>query len=286
MNWKISLFVLAASMFVADFASAQCGCTSGSRTVIRKPASELLWADYEAPCGVGCGSRLGCGGGCGGCGCRTGNQGCLPPLRCIVPNTLRTIGRALTCLVPCGPRSGHGCGISCIGAGSGCSSCGLGGCGPWFPRLRSGCASGCSTCDAGYDSYTPEYSDAMNSPFQDDPIPAPKPAPAPPAEARRPAARTQSFVTPPKTLPTPSHATVTRKPANLTPVRQASTLARVPAGGKVTPVQHTVAKREASVLKRASLEESDVEETSFEPAPVPSAKRTATNSGIPHNPLR
>src|SRR5436190_24211644 len=37
-----------------------------------------------------------------------------------VPFTLRNVIRTLDALIPCGPRSGHGCGITCIGAGSGC----------------------------------------------------------------------------------------------------------------------------------------------------------------------
>ncbi len=37
-----------------------------------------------------------------------------------VPLTVRNFVRTLDCLVPCGPRSGHGCGITCYGAGSGC----------------------------------------------------------------------------------------------------------------------------------------------------------------------
>jgi hypothetical protein len=37
-----------------------------------------------------------------------------------VPFTVRNFIRTLDCLIPCGPRSGHGCGITCIGAGSGC----------------------------------------------------------------------------------------------------------------------------------------------------------------------
>ena len=37
-----------------------------------------------------------------------------------VPFTVRNMIRTLDCLFPCGPRSGHGCGIACIGAGSGC----------------------------------------------------------------------------------------------------------------------------------------------------------------------
>ena len=37
-----------------------------------------------------------------------------------VPFTLRNVIRTFDAIIPCGPRSGHGCGFCCIGAGSGC----------------------------------------------------------------------------------------------------------------------------------------------------------------------
>lgn len=37
-----------------------------------------------------------------------------------VPLTVRNMLRTLDCLIPAGPRSGHGNGLYCIGAGSGC----------------------------------------------------------------------------------------------------------------------------------------------------------------------
>jgi hypothetical protein len=57
-------------------------------------------------------------------GCRVGRQqlGCYAQDSTAggVPLTLRNMVRTLDALIPCGPRSGHGCGITCIGAGSGC----------------------------------------------------------------------------------------------------------------------------------------------------------------------
>src|SRR5262245_464375 len=99
----------AAFVLLATPALAQDSCTScaGRASVIR-PCSADLWSDYHHP-------------DCGGCGhCARCCDPCCTPLICVIPNTLHKIGRTLDCLLPCGPRSGHGCGLSCVGAGSGC----------------------------------------------------------------------------------------------------------------------------------------------------------------------
>ena len=286
MNLKISLALFGVALLVANSASAQCNCSAGSPSS-RSTASDLLWADYEAP---------GCGG-CGRCGCRTGNQGCLPPLRCIIPNTLRTIGRALTCLVPCGPRSGHGCGVSCIGAGSGCSSCGIGscgGCGPLFPRFsgyrNSGCSS-CSSCSSGCDSGSMGVPDSMVNPFHDDPVPTlptPKPVPAAPTAYRSASNNNPSFTTP-KTLSRSAPVTSARSTSQPKPAARPAPIAKQASATRVAPSQHLAAnsaKKESSVLKRASLEETESDSDDAYYQPTKAVARKSSSNGIPRNPLR
>lgn len=264
--WIALLLVLLPSIV-----SAQCTSCGGGKSVIHaRPANDLLWSDYDAPCGSRCG------------GCRTGNQGCLPPLRCVIPATARVIGRTFDFLIPCGPRSGHGCGLSCIGAGSGCSSCGLGGCGPMLPRWRNICykqgLGGCSTCggDGGYVDGEmigePTYHHPQHEVL---PSPGPVPTPAAPSEAREPAAPTTSYRVVPKTLPSrPMTAAPAKRPANF--ASTAKPINKVANAGHVTT---GTVRRESSVLKATAIEE---EEVVVEAPRVTSSK----GYGIPKNPLR
>jgi hypothetical protein len=141
----LAFAIVLAGLPALAWGQAPCGCSPRSASVIR-PAAYGAWADYQPAGYADCG-------GCGGCSACC--DPCCRPLLCIIPNTVRKIGRTLDCLLPCGPRSGHGCGISCIGAGSGCASC----------------TSGCPSCTGGV---------PVGNPFQDDelapPLP-PKPAP-------------------------------------------------------------------------------------------------------------
>jgi len=94
-QWTVLAVVLALG---PSLASGQAPCKPGPRspTVIR-PYFPVEYAYYQG-------------------------DGCLPRKRTAggVPVTVRNMIRTLDCLIPCGPRSGHGCGITCIGAGSGC----------------------------------------------------------------------------------------------------------------------------------------------------------------------
>ena len=86
---------------------APCKCSPRSASVVL-PYFPVEYATYEGEDS------------CRGCGPQH-QPGCYAhrPIGG-VPLTLRNMFRTLDCLIPCGPRSGHGCGITCIGAGSGC----------------------------------------------------------------------------------------------------------------------------------------------------------------------
>lgn len=232
---------------------AQTSCSScasaRSHSVIR-PASAELWAGYEQV-------------DCGGCGmCRRCCDPCCTPLLCVVPNTLRRVGRALDCLLPCGPRSGHGCGISCIGAGSGCMPGCCGRPGIFHPKC----------CDMGCGEVAP--------PMYRGPIGGELPTPPEPAkETRRPTgnspfARMQS-------RHVPSDAVALKSSPRSAAPREEDREAPL-VGNGVSTAEHVapiVNKKPASVLKRISYEED-----------VPSAS-ARTNwpknmDVIPHNPLR
>lgn len=260
--WIAALFVLLPSVV-----SAQCASCGGGKTVLHpRPAHDLLWADYnEAPCGSGCG------------GCRTGNQGCLPPLRCVIPATARLIGRTFDFLIPCGPRSGHGCGVSCIGAGSGCSKCGLGGCGPMLPRWRNIChkqgVGGCSTCGGGGGYVDGEM---IGEPTYQETLPSPGPVPTPAGNVEpEPAApKTSSYKVVPKTLPSRPTTVAAKRPSYASTAKPAA---------KVANASHvTVAstRRESSVLKATAIEED------MEAAPVARPSTSSKGYGVPKNPLR
>lgn len=264
-------WIAAVLMLLPSLASAQCACGGGGKSVMHaRPAADLLWSDYEAPCGQSCGPRCG--------GCRVGNQGCLPPLRCVIPATARVIGRTFDFLLPCGPRSGHGCGVSCIGAGSGCSSCGIGSCGPVFPRLRNICnkpgLSGCSTCGGDYGgemigepTYHHQQHETLTPPT---PTPA-APMPAVPAQARR------SQPSQPRTM---QMVPASRQVSSSTPSRPSYSISSK-ATVKVSNASHvapTNARRESSVLKAAAIEE-----TEEEYAPT---LRKVSSQNVPRNPLR
>ena len=96
----VVIITLASSM---AWAQKPCPCSPRSATVIR-PYYPIY---FPQPLG-----------------CRVGRQqlGCYAQDSTAggVPLTLRNMVRTLDALIPCGPRSGHGCGFACIGAGSGC----------------------------------------------------------------------------------------------------------------------------------------------------------------------
>ena len=141
----LALAIVLAGLPALAWGQASCGCSPRSASVIR-PASYGAWAEYQ-PAGHS-----------DGCCTSSCCDPCCRPLICIIPDTVRKIGRTLDCLRPCGPRSGHGCGISCIGAGSGCASC----------------TSSCPSCTGGV---------PVSDPFQDD-LPAPMPPKPSPQETR------------------------------------------------------------------------------------------------------
>ncbi len=281
-----ALMLLASVVPTVTWAQAPCACSPRSASVIR-PASHELWADYD----------MGGGQAYGGCNsCRNyGNCGpglfcnpCRPPLACIIPNTLRKIGRSLDCLLPCGPRSGHGCGLSCIGAGSGCSS-------------LSCC--GCNSC-----TNMAPHTEMIGSPFLDDPAP-----PAPPQPMTKETrhqnpqpnrARSQSVLSAQASASKKSAAKpiatkiVASKPLTTKSVmtKPASTKVaskKVKATGTgVQTAEHVapiVTKKQLSVLKKVSVETNLVP---VEPAPLPeestrpSEPTKLLDFEIPHNPLR
>lgn len=96
------------SLLVPSLASAQapCKCSPHSATIIR-PYFPVEYPIYESPChGIGRQQQRGAyavNSTAGG-----------------VPFTVRNVLRTFDCLIPAGPRSGHGNGLYCIGAGSGC----------------------------------------------------------------------------------------------------------------------------------------------------------------------
>lgn len=239
--------MLVAAMVLAAL-PAMAHAQTRSPSVIR-PAAAELWADYgHTP-------------DCGGCGsCRRCCDPCCTPLLCIVPNTLRRIGRTLDCLLPCGPRSGHGCGISCIGAGSGCMHGVCGRPGIFHPN---------KCCDFGCGEIAP--------PMSRGPMDAGPPVPPEPMQETRSArptspyarSRTQKLTTGAVALKGDTQGTV-RAPATRA------------AGGSVSTAEHVapvVNKKPASVLKRISYEE----EVRLQPV---GTNWPQAMDAIPHNPLR
>ncbi len=264
-------WIAAVLILLPSLASAQCACGGGgggNSVMHSRPPADLLWSDYDAPGGHGCGPRCG--------GCRVGNQGCLPPLRCVIPATARVIGRTFDFLLPCGPRSGHGCGISCIGAGSGCSSCGIGSCGPVFPRWRNIChkqgLGGCSTCGGDYGGEMmgePSYHHQHETLTPPTPTPA-APTPAAPAQARRSSQPSQQR--------SMQMAPASRQVTTTTVKRPTYTASAKPSV-KVSNASHvSTTRRENSVLKAAAIEE-----TEEEYAPT---LRSVSSPSVPRNPLR
>ena len=240
----VALAIVFAGLPALAWGQAPCGCSPRSGSVVR-PAAYGAWAEYQ-PAGHYD------GGGCNSCGsCAPACcDPCCRPLLCIIPNTIRKIGRTLDCLLPCGPRSGHGCGITCIGAGSGCSSI--------------SCSGGCPSCS----------SPAMGNPFQDDePLPMPKPPKPQVQETRR----------QPSMKATRQIAVTSTADGRMTNTRAAtkSVLTRTakPAEVDVSRANHVApaAKKSSFVVKRTS-------------ATVPVSESTTQSArpsaAIPHNPLR
>jgi hypothetical protein len=224
-------------------------CTARAPSVIR-PASTDLWAGYEHP-------------DCGGCGhCRRCCDPCCTPLLCVVPNTLRRIGRALDCLLPCGPHSGHGCGISCIGAGSGCMHGACGRPGIFHPN---------KCCDMGCGEVAPPM---YRGPLSDEQLLPPEPmretrrATAPAAYSRQHERQLTESAVPLKGLRASDSGTM-------------SGVAQ-PIGNGVSTADHVapvINRKPISVLKRISYEEE------IETTPVQTAWPKAMTV-VPHNPLR
>lgn len=243
--------IAAALVCLSAPANAQmpCSCATAARShsVIR-PASAELWEDYgKHP-------------DCGGCGtCRRCCDPCCTPLVCVIPNTLRKIGRTLDCLLPCGPRSGHGCGLSCIGAGSGCMP---GYCG----RPGILCFNKCADCGGG----EMVRGEVLTQPLREQPAHVP-PQPPPAQESRR--------------MPSQVHSRTARAtPPPATEEHAQEQEASRPVGSGVNHADHMapVRKQPSSVLKRTSYEE-EVEEEEPPPAPI---RWPRNMSVIPHNPLR
>ena len=99
----LAAFLLAPSLVRAQ---APCQCSPRSATIVR-PYFPVEYPDYPR-----CRNGIG----------RQQQRGAYAVNSTAggVPLTVRNMIRMLDCLIPCGPRSGHGCGIACIGAGSGC----------------------------------------------------------------------------------------------------------------------------------------------------------------------
>ena len=226
-------------------------CAAGRSASVVRPASAELWSGYEHP-------------DCGGCGiCRRCCDPCCTPLLCVVPNTLRRIGRTLDCLLPCGPRSGHGCGLGCIGAGSGCmpGAC----CRPGIFHLNKCCDFGCG------EVAPPMYRGPMGG---DQPA-----APEPPRETRRAPAASPYARMQERQL---TAAAVALKGPSLSGSSRLSSGVAQPIGSGVSTAEHVapvVNKKPASVLKRISYEE----ETETAPAQTNWPRAMDV---IPHNPLR
>jgi len=228
-------------------------CATAHKPSVIRPASAELWAGYEQHPD------------CGGCGiCRRCCDPCCTPLLCVVPNTLRRIGRTLDCLLPCGPRSGHGCGICCIGAGSGCMPGACGRPGIFHPN---------KCCDLGCGEVAP--------PMYRGPVGGDQPvAPEPPRETRRapiggPAARAYERQLTAAALPL-------KGPSRTSESGTMSSVAQ-PIGSGLSTADHVapvVNKKPTSVLKRISYEE---EIETARPAKTPWPKAMDI---VPHNPLR
>src|ERR1043165_8323046 len=99
-----TLALLAGLLLVplTTFGQAPCKCSPRSPTVIR-PYFPVDYSAYQADrCrGIGRDHQL-------GCYAQNSTAGG-------VPLTIRNVIRTLDVLIPCGPRSGHGCGLYCIG---------------------------------------------------------------------------------------------------------------------------------------------------------------------------
>ncbi len=248
------LVVATVLLAMPALAQAQVSCSSCAhgRSVIR-PASAELWAGYEQTPD------------CGGCGsCRRCCDPCCTPLLCIVPNTLRRVGRALDCLLPCGPRSGHGCGISCIGAGSGCMSGACGRPGIFHPN---------KCCDMGCGEVAPPM---YRGPVGGEPMP---PAPQPAQETRRAPAGSTHARSQARQLTSGSVALHSGARTN---AARTDAPALRPIGSGVNTAEHVapvINRQPVSVLKRISYEE----EIDATPARTNWPKAM---DAIPHNPLR
>jgi hypothetical protein len=232
----LAFTVVLAGLPALVWGQAPCGCSPRSGSVIR-PAAYGAWADYET-------GGYHDGGGCASACC----DPCCRPLLCIIPNTIRKIGRTLDCLLPCGPRSGHGCGITCIGAGSGCASV--------------SCSGGCPSCSGSVPGH--EY---MN----EESLPMP---PKPPVQETRRQTVTRALREH-AAIHSPGKGTVSSRPATK------SILTRAPqeAEEEVDLAEHRapVAKKPASVIKRTSATFPVSDST------TQSARRPSDH---PHNPLR
>lgn len=304
---RLNLWILAGTLLIAGSlatsASAQCSsCDHRSPSIIR-PTNQELWTDYRPPVGSGpawdtCGPDP-----CGNCGfCRQ----CCPSLLSVVPRALRTVARTFSCIAPCGPRSGHGCGISCIGAGSGCT--------PGYCRnsratfLFSG--TGCQACSSGAATWAPAYDDynmpspsepavgprptPANDPFKDDPVPSPSPKVGPKSSASHSSLRLQKVRSQDQTAPR-SAATLskapTKKVASASRTAANRTVANRSATEAVSKAQHLapiVTMKQKSVMKRVSVE-TPVEAAAPPERKSPASKLAADDAEsdeIPVNPLR
>lgn len=102
------LVLLLALVLAPSLVSAQAPCKCSPRTPTKiHPYFPVEYPQYQQPChGPGRQQQRGAyavNSTAGG-----------------VPFTVRNVIRTLDCLIPVGPRSGHGSGLYCIGAGSGC----------------------------------------------------------------------------------------------------------------------------------------------------------------------
>jgi hypothetical protein len=247
----IAAAVLAAIPALAHAQVSCSSCATGRSASVIRPASAELWAGYQHP-------------DCGGCGiCPRCCDPCCTPLLCVVPNTLRRIGRTLDCLLPCGPRSGHGCGISCIGAGSGCMAGACGRPGIFHPN---------KCCDMGCGEVAPPmYRGPIGG---DQPVPPEPPRETRQAPAASPYARLQERQLTASAVPL-------KGPSRTRASGAASGIAQ-PIGSGVSTADHVapvVNRKPVSVLKRISYEEE------IEAAPVRTNWPKAMDA-IPHNPLR
>lgn len=250
----VALAIVLAGIPALAWGQAPCGCSPRSASVIRQ-ASHEVWSDYQP---VGGPVQH------GGCGCAEAVSCCRParcqPLLCIIPNTVRKIGRTLDCLLPCGPRSGHGCGISCIGAGSGCMGI---------------------SCCRGVGHHPSCTSPVMGDPFRDDEaLPAPAPSPPKPMTEDTRRQPTRQIERAPRQLASAPAAAGKQSP-QARPATKSVTRARVPNSrvNQANLVAPVTVKQPVSVLKRTSATSEDEELQ-------PVASNPRRPAAAPRNPLR